>query len=597
TRSQLSIRGVMADDVWIKNPDLVKDEFVQHFSSRFGKPTDIRASIDMNFPKVLSSVQKEEMECNVSKEELKRAVWDYGMDKSPGCNSSFIALIPKTPGANMVKDFRPISLIRSMYKIIAKILTNRLVGVIGDIVNEVQSAFIADRQILDGPWDFLDEVLQKFGFGNKWRMWIQSSLRSSRGSILVNGSPTEEFQFYKGINLSPSVNLSHMFYADDAVFIGHWNDSNINTHVNVLECFYRASGLRINMCKSKIIGFHVEGKSCEGYTWRRLEGGSEYFVLILSCWLNIMKEVSVLQAKGVNVMKYVRLKLGGAEQAQLDILSDMVREVGLVHMSDRYTWSLEGSGDFSVAFIRKVIDDKFLPNVSSKTRWVKYVPIKNIIMDQSAGLRMFGSDTIKLDIMDRMNFTRWKEKMKFLLTAFKVYYILEEPPVRVMTEEEQRKREQDETLCIGYILSTLTDRLKKLMHTLEDFTLDQIQKHLRIEEETHIREKNLNGASSSKVNYVDSRKNNKGNNKKRKGTWNSSKENKKYKKPSSEVVCYKCGEKGHIKRYCKNPKKKNQNLNKKDESANDWWYDSGATTHVCNKRDLFKTYKETEDVH
>ncbi|GKB15307.1 RNA-directed DNA polymerase, eukaryota, reverse transcriptase zinc-binding domain protein [Tanacetum coccineum] len=126
-----------------------------------------------------------------------------------------------------------------------------------------------------------------------------------------------------------------------------------------------------------------------------------------SCWLNIVKEVSVLQAKGVNVMNYVRLKLGngestsfwednwinggvlkdvfprlyalemwGAEQSQLDILSDMVREVGLVPMSDRYIWSLEGSGDFSVASIRKVIDDKFLPNVSSKTRWVKYVPIK-----------------------------------------------------------------------------------------------------------------------------------------------------------------------------------------------------------------------------
>nr|GFB24516.1 glucose-6-phosphate isomerase 1, chloroplastic [Tanacetum cinerariifolium] len=61
--------------------------------------------------------------------------------------------------------------------------------------------------------------------------------------------------------------------------------------------------------------------------------------------------------------------------------------------------------------------------------------------------------------MDGMNFTRWKEKMKFLLTAFKVYYVLEGPHVGVMIEEEQRKREQDETLCIGYILSTLTDRL------------------------------------------------------------------------------------------------------------------------------------------
>ncbi|GKD83034.1 glucose-6-phosphate isomerase 1, chloroplastic, partial [Tanacetum coccineum] len=298
--------------------------------------------------------------------------------------------------------------------------------------------------------------------------------------------------------------------------------------------------------------------------------------------------------------------------------------------------------------------------------------------------------------MDMMNFTRWKEKMKFLLTAFKVYYVLEGPPVGVMTEEEQRKHEYDEILCRGYILSTLTDRLydlytpmtsareiwnsleekytakkegadkfitfkffefsmednlsildqvyeflilvskfknlnieipekllvgaiitkfpsswhnyrKKLMHTSEDFTLDQIQKHLRIKEETRIREKNLNGASSSKVNYVDSGKNNKGNNKKRKGTWNSSNYNKKDKKPLSE------------------------NSNKKDESANaveqvdtkeitaivsemnirmiqelhmasvtttdDWWYDSGATAHVCNNRDLFKTYKETEDGH
>nr|GFD24354.1 glucose-6-phosphate isomerase 1, chloroplastic [Tanacetum cinerariifolium] len=76
--------------------------------------------------------------------------------------------------------------------------------------------------------------------------------------------------------------------------------------------------------------------------------------------------------------------------------------------------------------------------------------------------------------MDGVNFTRWKEKMKFLLTTFKVYYVLEGPPIGVMTEEEQRKCEQDEILCRGYILSTLTDRLKKLTHTSEDFTLDHI---------------------------------------------------------------------------------------------------------------------------
>ncbi|GKA50854.1 RNA-directed DNA polymerase, eukaryota, reverse transcriptase zinc-binding domain protein [Tanacetum coccineum] len=142
----------------------------------------------------------------------------------PGCNSSFIALIPKVPDANLVKDFRPISLIGSIYKIIAKILSNRLVNVLGDIVNEVQSAFIAERQMLDGPfilneilqwctkkkkktlifkvdfekafdsirWDFLDDVLKEFGFRCKWRNWIQSCLTSSKGSILVNGLSSNE---------------------------------------------------------------------------------------------------------------------------------------------------------------------------------------------------------------------------------------------------------------------------------------------------------------------------------------------------------------------------------------------------------------------
>nr|GEZ32106.1 RNA-directed DNA polymerase, eukaryota [Tanacetum cinerariifolium] len=56
-----------------------------------------------------------------------------------------------------------------------------------------------------------------------------------------------------------SVNLSHMFYTDDAVFIGQWCESNITTPVHVLECFHKASGLRINMCKSKVIGVHVDG--------------------------------------------------------------------------------------------------------------------------------------------------------------------------------------------------------------------------------------------------------------------------------------------------------------------------------------------------
>nr|GEU51458.1 RNA-directed DNA polymerase, eukaryota [Tanacetum cinerariifolium] len=49
-----------------------------------------------------------------------------------------------------------------------------------------------------------------------------------------------------------------MFFADDVVFVGKWCESNIDTLTNVLDCFYRAFGLKINMSKSKIMGVHVD---------------------------------------------------------------------------------------------------------------------------------------------------------------------------------------------------------------------------------------------------------------------------------------------------------------------------------------------------
>nr|GFA41432.1 RNA-directed DNA polymerase, eukaryota, reverse transcriptase zinc-binding domain protein [Tanacetum cinerariifolium] len=181
-----------------ENTSFFMGEFFHHFSSRFDKLDARWAHIEMRYPKTLTCDQKVELESDVSNEEIQRAVWDCGIDKSlgpdvftfgfyrrswnliendvydavkyfftygvipKGCNSSFIALIVKIPDANTVKDFRPISLIGSFYKIVAKILANRLAGVLGDIVNEVQSAFIAGRQILDGP--FFHHWIEMEGF-------------------------------------------------------------------------------------------------------------------------------------------------------------------------------------------------------------------------------------------------------------------------------------------------------------------------------------------------------------------------------------------------------------------------------------------------
>nr|GEU64428.1 RNA-directed DNA polymerase, eukaryota [Tanacetum cinerariifolium] len=232
--NQLGIRGVLKGGIWIDNPVVVKKELLEHFSTRFQQPRRIRPVINIDFP------------CTIRCSGGGSTFFTSG-NFPKGCNSSFIALIPKIPDAKLVKDFCPISLIGSLYKIIEKTLANRLVGVLGDLVSEVQLDFVVDRQILDG------DVLNRFGFGAIWCGWIQECLRSSRGSVLVNGSPTEEFQFYKGLkqgdSLSPFLfilvmeslylyfkriedarmfngikinsfmTLSHMFYADDAIFI------------------------------------------------------------------------------------------------------------------------------------------------------------------------------------------------------------------------------------------------------------------------------------------------------------------------------------------------------------------------------------------
>ncbi|GJZ66204.1 RNA-directed DNA polymerase, eukaryota, reverse transcriptase zinc-binding domain protein, partial [Tanacetum coccineum] len=142
------------------------------------------AKIDIIFPKQIE-FRAADLEINITRDEIKKAVWDCEVDKSSGLdgfsfgffrrywtllenkvvqavlyffnygkfprggNSSFIVLIPKISDAKMVKDFRPTTLIGSLYKIIAKILVNRIVAVLGDIVGDVQSAFIANQQILD----------------------------------------------------------------------------------------------------------------------------------------------------------------------------------------------------------------------------------------------------------------------------------------------------------------------------------------------------------------------------------------------------------------------------------------------------------------
>ncbi|GKB30734.1 RNA-directed DNA polymerase, eukaryota [Tanacetum coccineum] len=312
------------------------------FADIFHDPGSRRGRINFWFPNCLTSELASDLEGQVTIDEIRKAIWECGENKTPGpdgftfeffrkfwavvgpdfciavqwffehgafatgCNSSFITLIPKVLEPKLVSDFRPISLIGSVYKVVTKILASRLSYVISDLISNVQTTFLPNRQILDGPfiineilsrckyknqqamifkvdfakaydsitWDYLDDVLKSFGFGVKWRSWIHGSLNSSKASILVNGSPTSEFQFhrglkqgdplapflfilimeslhlsftraveagiFKGIRINESLMISHLFYADDALFIGEWSNENLQGSGLVMHtCFWK----------------------------------------------------------------------------------------------------------------------------------------------------------------------------------------------------------------------------------------------------------------------------------------------------------------------------------------------------------------------
>nr|GEU79644.1 RNA-directed DNA polymerase, eukaryota, reverse transcriptase zinc-binding domain protein [Tanacetum cinerariifolium] len=94
--------------------------------------------------------------------------------------------------------------------------------------------------------------------------------------------------------------------------------------------------------------------------------------------LESMKNIEVASklSHGGLEFSFRRNPRGGVEQAQFERLKEMAEGVTLSNSNDIWSWSLVGSGDFSVSSVRKLIDNAILPKGISKTRWIKEVPIK-----------------------------------------------------------------------------------------------------------------------------------------------------------------------------------------------------------------------------
>nr|GEV17416.1 RNA-directed DNA polymerase, eukaryota, reverse transcriptase zinc-binding domain protein [Tanacetum cinerariifolium] len=227
-------------------------------------------------------------------------------------------------------------------------------------------------------WKYLGFMLHGHGFGFKWMSSIKACLDSSRASVFANCSLTSEFSPKRGLRhgdplshfllilimeglhvaLSNTVtsclirsvkfgflemNLSHLFYDVDVVITTEWSTDDMENIIRVLQVFYLASGLKINIHKSNM---HCIGVSME-----------EVYDMASNTDL------------GVRNSAYLRDTLN--EISQIDIISD----------KDACVSSLANDGVFSVGATRMHINNLLLPSLDPTTTWDKTSPRKvNIYM-------------------------------------------------------------------------------------------------------------------------------------------------------------------------------------------------------------------------
>ncbi|RVW27451.1 Transposon TX1 uncharacterized 149 kDa protein [Vitis vinifera] len=245
----------------------VRDGIVNAYQHLLSENSDWKADIGGLVLKQISLSEADALELPFSEAEIYAALMGLNGDKAPGpdgftvafwqncweivkedvldmfkefydqnsfiksLNHTFLVLIPKKGGAEDLGDYRPISLLGGLYKLLAKVLANRLKKIIDKVISPDQNAFIKGRQILDGSlianevidswqkrgekclickldiekafdninWQFLLKVMHKMGFGSKWIGWMWSCISTIKYSMLVNGVPAGFFSSSKGL--------------------------------------------------------------------------------------------------------------------------------------------------------------------------------------------------------------------------------------------------------------------------------------------------------------------------------------------------------------------------------------------------------------
>ncbi|GAU25751.1 hypothetical protein TSUD_216830 [Trifolium subterraneum] len=206
----------MADGDATEGVQPIRQAVFAHFASHFkASVVDTPEMDNLQFIR-LSSLEGDSLTKPFSLEEVKSAVWDCDSYKSPG---------PDEINFGFIKDFWP-ELQADIMRFIAEFHRN------GKLTKGLNSTFIAlIPKILDGilianeamdearrtkkelmlfkvnfeksydsvDWGYLEVVMGKMSFPVLWRRWIEECICTASASVLVNGSPTEEFPLERGL--------------------------------------------------------------------------------------------------------------------------------------------------------------------------------------------------------------------------------------------------------------------------------------------------------------------------------------------------------------------------------------------------------------
>eukprot|EP00253_Pinus_taeda_P010854 PITA_10854 len=268
-RAGNNIERIKVEDRVLTDQEEIKDAASRHFQTLL--TTDPNYLENLDFLNIMgnkiSEAQSAELDKEITTEEIEWSILSMPLDKAPSpdgftvafykthweiikkdyirmeknfftkckmgssIKSSHLALIPKDPNPQSFDRFRPISLCNVSYKIITKILANRLKNILPSIISENQGGFVPRRHITNNViliqeaihssisrnergmiikldmanafdrvnHSFLQEVLKKFGISEHFTSRVMKCISSNWTAPLINGRPCSAFKSSRGL--------------------------------------------------------------------------------------------------------------------------------------------------------------------------------------------------------------------------------------------------------------------------------------------------------------------------------------------------------------------------------------------------------------